>query len=113
IENGIFFQANVDHPAVFVQWGTEQTQSNYDDSCRVVAETAHRAQTYISIDPRKTNLGKEADYHLDLRPGSDAALALGWTRIVMEKKLYDDLIVKRWSNAPFLYCEDIEPTGGP
>src|SRR5699024_5766568 len=23
----------------------------------------------------------------------------------------DDLLVKRWSNAPFLYCEDIEPTG--
>ena len=113
IENGIFFTALIDQPKVYVQWGTEQTQSNYDDSCRVVAETAHRAQTYISIDPRKTNLGKEADYHLDLRPGSDAALLLGWTNIVMGRKLYDDLIVKRWSNAPFLYVADIEPTGGP
>lgn len=111
IENGIFFNSTIDKPLVYVQWGTEQTQSNYDDSCRTVVAAAKNAQKYISIDPRKTNLGKEADYHLALRPGTDGALALAWTRIVMERELYDDLLVKRWSNAPFLYCEEIERTG--
>ncbi|OUO91454.1 hypothetical protein B5F40_03175 [Gordonibacter sp. An230] len=111
IENGIHFQALVDRPQVLVQWGTDQTQSNYDDSCRTTVEALTRAQTFISVDPRKSNMGKEADYHLALRPGTDGALLMAWTRIVMEEELYDDLLVKRWSNAPFLHVEELEPSG--
>ncbi len=111
IEDGIHFESLVDRPLVLVQWGTDQTQSNYDDSCRTAVEALTRAQTFISVDPRKSNMGKEADYHLALRPGTDGALLMAWTRIVMDEQLYDDLLVKRWTNAPFLYCEDIEPTG--
>lgn len=111
IQNGIHFMANVDRPRVYVQWGTDQTQSNYDDSCRVVNEVAQRADVFISIDPRKSNCGKEADYHLALRPGSDHALACGWTNIVMDRELYDDYLVKYWSNAPYLVCDEIEPSG--
>lgn len=111
IQNGMHFMANVDRPKVYVQWGTDQTQSNYDDSCRTIVEVVHDADTFISIDPRKGNCGKEAGIHLALRPGSDHALACGWTNIVMDKDLYDDYLVKYWSNAPFLICEEIEPTG--
>lgn len=111
IENGIFWQALVDYPTVYVQWGTDQTLSNYDDSCRTTNEAAQRAEIFISIDPRICNCGKVADYHLQLRPGSDHALALGWTNIVIEHELYDDYLVKYWSNAPFLICEEVEPTG--
>ena len=59
------------------------------------------------------NMGKEADYWQHLRPGTDGALALAWTNVIIEKKLYDDLYVKKWTNAPFLVCEDIEPSGFP
>ena len=111
IENGIFWQANVDYPRVYVQWGTDQTLSNYDDACRTVNETAHRAEIFISVDPRVSALGKEANYHLPLRPGSDQMLALGWTNLVIDRELYDDYLVKYWSNAPFLYCKEVERTG--
>ena len=111
VDNGYHFQAVEDRPLVYVQWGTDQTQSNYDNSCRSTVEAVQHAEKFISVDPRKSNCGKEADYHLALRPGSDGAMLMAWTRIVMEEELYDDLLVKRWSNAPFLYCEDIEPTG--
>ena len=111
IEDGIHFESLVDRPLVLVQWGTDQTQSNYDNSCRSTVEAVQHAEKFISVDPRKSNCGKEADYHLALRPGTDGALLMAWTRIVMDEQLYDDLLVKRWTNAPFLYCEDIEPTG--
>lgn len=109
--DGIHFMALDDMPKVYVQWGTEQTQSNYDDSCRTVTEVVHNADSFISVDPRKHNLGKSADYHLALRPGSDSALVMSWLNIVMDEGLYDDLLCKRWTNAPFLVCEDkeIEP----
>ncbi|MBQ6452835.1 MAG: molybdopterin-dependent oxidoreductase, partial [Coriobacteriales bacterium] len=112
VENGIFFNAGVDMPLVYVQWGTDQTQSNYDDSCRTIVEASRRAQKFISIDPRISNCGKDADYNLTLRPGTDHALALAWTRIVMERELYDDYIMRYWSNGPFLYCEEAERTPG-
>lgn len=110
VENAMFFNATNDDALVYVQWGTDQSQSNYDDSCRSLVDAFTHAKAFISIDPRKSNAGKEADYHLALRPGSDMMLIMAWTRIVMDQQLYDDLLVKRWSNAPFLWCEECEPT---
>jgi anaerobic selenocysteine-containing dehydrogenase len=100
-------------PKVYVQWGGASEISNYDDSCRTTVDVASRADVHISVDPRMANLGKEADYWQYLRPGTDGALALAWTNVIIEKKLYDDLYVKKWTNAPFLVCEDIEPSGFP
>ncbi|MBR2789747.1 MAG: molybdopterin-dependent oxidoreductase [Eggerthellaceae bacterium] len=111
LENGAYFNATIDRPLVYLQWGTDQTQSNYDDACRVTNEAAQRAKIFISVDPRVSNCGKEADYHLALTPGTDGALALSWCHIVIRDELYDDLLVRRWSNAPFLICDEIEPTG--
>lgn len=97
--------------SVYVQWGTACEWSNYDSSARTIVDTAMWADTHILVDPRLAPLGKEADIWLPLRPGTDGALALCWTKLVIDNELYDDLFVKRWTNAPFLVCEDIEPTG--
>lgn len=45
-------------------------------------------------------------------PGSDHALALAWEKIILNEKLYDELYIKRWTNAPMLVVEDMEPSGG-
>lgn len=100
-------------PRVYVQWGGASELSNYDDSCRTTVDVASKADVHISVDPRMANMGKEADYWQHLRTGTDGALALAWTNVVIEKKLYDDLYVKKWTNAPFLVCEDMEPSGFP
>ena len=47
-------------------------------------------------------MGKEGDYQLHLRPGTDGAMALAWTNVVIENELYDKLFVKKWTNGPFL-----------
>ena len=106
--------ANVEsHPhRVYLQWGTACEYSNYDDSARVVTDVANNAVAHIVVDPRMPPLGKGADYWLNIRPGTDGAIALCWTNIVMKNKLYEELFVKRWTNGPFLYVEDMEPSGG-
>ena len=108
IENGIFFHETVGFPKVYVQWGTGPSISNYDDSCRTITETIARCEKYILIDPRMNNEGKEADIHLALRPGTDGAMALGWTHLVMKNGWEDHTFCTRWSNGPFLYCEDLD-----
>lgn len=104
----------INHSKRFVEWATGPEVSNYDDSGRLevdVATEAKRDGTYISVDPRQSNLGKEASIWLNLRPGTDDALALGFCQIILDKELYDDLFIKRWSNAPFIVCPDMDPTG--
>mgnify|MGYP002509779746 CR=1 FL=1 len=93
-------------PKVYLQWGTAVEYSNYDTTNRTISDVAPHAKYHIDVDPRVTPLGKEADVWLPLRPGTDGALALGWFNWIIENEAYDDTMVRRWSNAPFLYCDD-------
>ena len=93
-------------PKVYVQWGTAVEYSNYDTTNRAVNDVIQHATARILVDPRITPAGKEADIWLPLRPGTDGALALSWLNWVIENEAYDDTMVRRWSNAPFLYVED-------
>lgn len=110
--DGAPWMALRDGPRVYVQWGTAPENSNYDDSCRNLVDKMTAADVHICIDPRLSGSGKEADYWLNLRPGSDGALALCWQHIIIEHDLVDWEFVKRWTNASFLVVEDREPTGG-
>ena len=38
-------------------------------------------------------------------------MAMGWLNIIVNNNLYDELFAKRWTNGPFLVCNDIEPSG--
>lgn len=52
---------------------------------------------YIVIDPKYSETASRlADHWLKLRPGTDAALALGWINVIIEEQLYDRDFVERW-----------------
>lgn len=90
-------------PLVYVQWGTAAEYSNYDSTNRTVVDCSQRAYKHILIDPRMTPLGKEADLWLPLRVGTDLCLSLTWLKWILDNEAYDDLFVRRWTNAPFLW----------
>ena len=50
----------------------------------------------IVIDPRRTDLAEMADIHLQLRPGSDGALAYGMLNVIIAERLYDADFVAKW-----------------
>lgn len=106
------WMATTDRPRVFVQWGTATEISNYDEACRTTVDLANTADEYISVDPRCTGLNHEADTWAHLKPGTDGALALSWANVIIKKKLYKDLFVKRWTDAPFLVVDGMESSGG-
>ena len=107
------WQATVDQPRVMVRWGGSTEMSNYDDSCRMTVDAAKNADEFITVDPRLTNLGRESTIWQNLYPQTDAALALAWMNVIIERDLYDVPFVKKWTDAPFLVVEDMEPTPGP
>jgi anaerobic selenocysteine-containing dehydrogenase len=52
----------------------------------------------IVVDPRRTSLAKSADIHLQLRPGSDGALALGLGHIIIREGLHDQEFLDQWAH---------------
>ncbi len=51
----------------------------------------------IDVDPRMAPTTKLADIHLQLRPGTDGALALGMSRVIVNERLYDEEFVFNWT----------------
>ena len=52
---------------------------------------------FIVIDPRYTEtVANLADMWLPIRPGTDAALALGWINLIIEGELYEREFVENW-----------------
>jgi anaerobic selenocysteine-containing dehydrogenase len=52
---------------------------------------------YIVIDPKYSETAARlADHCIRLRPGTDAALALGWLNVIIEEDLYDKDFVETW-----------------
>ena len=55
-----------------------------------------RKAKLIVVDPRKTQLASQADLWLQIRPGTDAALALGMMNVIINEHLYDKEFVDEW-----------------
>ena len=62
----------------------------------------------LVIDPRCTWIASRAKLWLQLRPGTDAALALGFIHVMVKEGLVDLEFVKTWTNACFLVRTDGE-----
>ena len=52
---------------------------------------------YVIVDPRVTPTVRQlADVHLQLRPGTDGALAMGMIHLMLERGLFDKAFADRW-----------------
>ena len=54
-----------------------------------INEAKARGATIVAIDPRATRTTQLADWHLQPRPGTDAALALGMMKVIVDHGLHD------------------------
>ncbi len=59
----------------------------------LVAQKAHDGCKLIVVDPTRTELAREASLHLQPRPGTDGALALGMIQVVVAEGLFDSRFV--------------------
>lgn len=52
----------------------------------------------IVVDPRVTYMASHCDIHLQLRPGTDGALALAMANVIISESLYDRAFVAEWTH---------------
>ena len=50
----------------------------------------------IVLDPRVSDQAENADIHLRLKAGTDAAMCLGWLKVIFDEGLYDEVFVRDW-----------------
>ncbi len=55
-----------------------------------------RGLKVIAIDPRRTDLARRADIHLQVRPGEDPTLLSGLLRVILEEGLHDQDFCADW-----------------
>ena len=59
----------------------------------------------IVVDPRVTDLAQRADVFLQIRPGTDGALALAFGNVIVGEGLYDKKFVENWTRGFDEYCK--------
>ncbi|WP_017524951.1 molybdopterin-containing oxidoreductase family protein [Pusillimonas noertemannii] len=87
------------NPHCIVEWGSQKRTSNDHGLIGHVpmTEALRSATTHIVVDPRWSSAAGPADIWLPLRPGTDAAMALGWINLIIEEGLYDKQFVEQYS----------------
>jgi len=89
---------NWEVPKCIVIWGNNPIVSGPDGfHASWIIECMKRGSKLIVVDPRRTWLATRARIWLQIRPGTDAALALGMLNVIINEKLYDKEFVERWT----------------
>jgi len=84
-------------PKCIMVWGNNLVISNPD--CykgEPFSVSLDKGAKLIAIDPRLTRIASRADIWLQLRPGTDAALALGMLNVIVKEDLYDKEFVENY-----------------
>lgn len=78
-------------------WGNNPLIANADGNLgHWVVDCMKRGSKLVVIDPKLTWLAARAELWLQIRPGTDAALALGMAKVIIEEDLYDHEFVSNW-----------------
>lgn len=84
--------------SLILNWGSNLLKTNEEGviSLRLL-NAIKKGADLIVVDPRKTHLASIAQSHLQIKPGSDIALALGLIHIIIREGLFDENFVTNWT----------------
>ncbi|MEQ3363301.1 molybdopterin-dependent oxidoreductase, partial [Raoultibacter massiliensis] len=85
-------------PECVVLWGTNPVVCNSDAFLgHWIVEAMKRGSELVTIDPQLTWMAAKSKYWLRLRPGTDAALALGMMNVIISEDLVDHEFIDKWT----------------
>ncbi len=82
------------HSRYIIIWGSNTAVTNLHLWSGAIKEARHKGAKIVVIDPLKTPTAERSDWHLQIKPGTDAALALGMMHIIVRDGLQDEKYVK-------------------
>jgi len=90
--------SDVDNSDLIIVWGTDPSTSTPPALFERLKTASAEGAEIIVIDPRKTRAAElEGSEWITIRPGTDGALALGLSHILIRDALYDEDFVDEWT----------------
>lgn len=99
------YMPDLEQAGCILFWGYNPNLARLTHATATV-EAQKRGARLIVVDPRRTGPAKKADLWLQVRPGSDGALALGIAGVMIARGWYDGEFIRDWTNGPLLVRQD-------
>ena len=99
------YMPDLENTSCILFWGYNPNLARLSHATATQA-ALKRGAHLIVVDPRRTGVAKKADIWLQVRPGTDAALALGIAWVMIERGWYDHKFIRAWTNGPLLVRAD-------
>jgi anaerobic selenocysteine-containing dehydrogenase len=99
------YMPDLEHAGCILFWGYNPNLARISHAV-MTTEARERGARLIVVDPRRTGPASKADVWLRVRPGTDAALALGIAHVMIERGWYDRDFIREWTNGPLLVRGD-------
>jgi anaerobic selenocysteine-containing dehydrogenase len=99
------YMPDLENAACILYWGYNPSVARLAHATATVA-ALRRGARLVVVDPQRAGLASKADHWLRVRPGTDAALALSLTSVMIENGWFDLDFIRRWTNAPLLVRAD-------
>ena len=96
---------DLEHAGCILFWGYNPNVARLAHATTTTA-ALKRGAKLIVVDPRRAGPATKADVWLRVRPGTDAALALGIANVMIERGWYDRDFIREWTNGPLLVRSD-------
>ena len=81
---------------LIIAWGTNLSSTNVH-LMPFIRQAQAKGATFVVIDPYRTRTANAADWFIQPKPGSDAALALGMANIIFQENLHDETFLEAHS----------------
>lgn len=99
------YMPDLDRAGCILFWGYNPAVARLAHAT-AAKEALRRGAKLVVVDPRQAGLATKADPWLRVRPGTDGALALAITNVLIERGWFDGDFVRRWTNGPLLVRAD-------
>lgn len=96
---------DLENAECIVLWGHNPSTSWIALGTRVAAAVTRGAKLVV-VDPLRVGQAGKADQWLQVRPGSDGALALGIAGVMIKEGWFDRGFIRDWTNGPLLVRDD-------
>tara|TARA_A100001037_G_C15142571_1_gene634581 strand:+ start:1664 stop:3706 length:2043 start_codon:yes stop_codon:yes gene_type:complete len=84
------------HSKFILIWGCN-TISTHMHQWPMIAEAQRDGAKVVVVDPIRSRTAAKADWHVQIRPGTDAALALGMMNVIITEELIDADYVEKYT----------------
>ena len=99
------YMPDLEQAGCILYWGYNPSVARLAHATATTA-ALRRGARLVVVDPRRAGLASKADHWLRVRPGTDTALALSITHVMIANGWFDADFVRRWTNAPLLVRDD-------